>query len=80
MKNDKININHTSSMGFCEWLTLLFIGLKLTNVITWSWLMVLAPIWIPICIVLVLIIVTFFIMAFSETARTKFTKYVDNLE
>jgi len=33
------------SLGFVEALGLLFIGLKLTGVITWSWLWVLAPLW-----------------------------------
>lgn len=33
-------------------LTLLFIALKLTNVIAWSWWLVLAPIWIGPVIVL----------------------------
>lgn len=35
---------------FCELLTILFIGLKLTNVINWSWYLVLLPIswWIYI--------------------------------
>jgi hypothetical protein len=34
-------------MTFLDGLTLLFIALKLTNVIEWSWLLVLAPIIIP---------------------------------
>lgn len=32
---------------FFELLAVLFIGLKLTHVITWSWWWVLAPIWAP---------------------------------
>jgi len=40
--------NNTSSggVGFLGLLTILFIGLKLTGYITWSWLWVLSPIWI----------------------------------
>jgi hypothetical protein len=45
------------SIGFTGLLTLLFIALKLTNVITWSWWWVLSPIWIPFAIMFVLIIV-----------------------
>lgn len=41
------------NMGFLGWLTLLFVGLKLTGYIGWSWLWVLSPIWIPVVIVLV---------------------------
>lgn len=33
---------------FLAALTLLFIGLKLTNHIDWSWLWVLAPLWGPV--------------------------------
>lgn len=38
-------------IGFLEALTLLFVGLKLGNVITWSWLWVLAPLWIPFALI-----------------------------
>ncbi len=37
-------------VGFCDLLALLFIALKLMGVINWSWIWVLAPIWIPIAI------------------------------
>lgn len=36
-------------------LTVLFIGLKLTNHINWSWVWVLAPFWITVIVVFVLI-------------------------
>lgn len=35
-------------MGFLGFLGLLFIALKLTNVITWSWVFVLLPLYGPI--------------------------------
>jgi hypothetical protein len=34
--------------GICTLLTVLFVGLKLTHFIGWSWWWVLAPIWLPI--------------------------------
>lgn len=37
----------TIGPGFLSLLALLFIGLKLGGVITWSWWWVLAPLWIP---------------------------------
>lgn len=41
------NTNTSSGgIGFAGLLTILFIGLKLTGVISWSWLWVLSPIWI----------------------------------
>ena len=42
--------------GFLGLLALLFVALKLTNVIAWSWFWVLAPIWvIPVLIVITVI-------------------------
>ena len=38
-------------------LCLIFITLKLTGYIAWSWLWVLAPIWIPISIILVVFVI-----------------------
>ena len=35
-------------IGFLGMLTILFIGLKLSNIITWSWFWVLSPIWGPV--------------------------------
>ena len=45
----------SGGIGFCGLLTILFIGLKLTNNIDWSWLWVLSPLWIPISIIILLI-------------------------
>jgi hypothetical protein len=38
----------SGGIGFCGLLTVLFIGLKLTNYIDWSWWWILSPIWIPV--------------------------------
>jgi len=40
----------SSGMGFSGWLTILFIGLKLTGHITWPWVWVLSPLWISLLI------------------------------
>jgi hypothetical protein len=37
----------SGGLSFLGALTILFIALKLLNVITWSWLWVLAPVWLP---------------------------------
>lgn len=42
-------------IGFVGLLTILFIGLKLTNYIGWSWWWVLSPIWIVILISVALV-------------------------
>jgi hypothetical protein len=47
----------SSGIGFGGLLTILFIGLKLTGYIDWSWWWVLSPIWITIGIVLIVLII-----------------------
>lgn len=39
-------------------LLILFIVLKLTNTINWSWLWVLSPLWIPVAIVVAIAVLT----------------------
>ena len=39
---------------FFELLTIAFIVLKLCNVIEWSWIWVLSPIWIPCVVVIIM--------------------------
>lgn len=45
-------IEKTVGLNFFEALFLLFLGLKLGNVIDWSWWWVFAPIWVPIAVIL----------------------------
>ena len=40
------NSSSGGGVGFVGLLTIVFIVLKLTSVITWSWLWVLSPLWI----------------------------------
>lgn len=46
--------NSSGGIGFLGLLTIVFITLKLTGNITWSWWWVLSPFTIPIAIVLVI--------------------------
>lgn len=48
----KTSTASSGGVSFCSLLTVLFIGLKLTNHIDWSWWWVLAPMWLPISVVL----------------------------
>jgi len=43
----------SGGIGFVGLLTVLFVGLKLTNFIAWSWWWVLSPIWLSIVIGLI---------------------------
>lgn len=58
--SERTNVN--GGVSFFGLLAVLFIGLKLTGHINWSWLWVLAPIWGPFAFV-VLIIITIFVFA-----------------
>lgn len=51
------NVTNTGGSGFLGLLTLIFITLKLTGYITWSWWWVLAPMWIPLAIILPIFII-----------------------
>ena len=44
----------TVGLGFAEALTILFIALKLTKQISWSWVWVLSPVWISASVLAVL--------------------------
>lgn len=52
----KVKIGADSSL-FLTLLLVLFIGLKLTGYITWSWWWVLAPFWAPLGVALVALLV-----------------------
>lgn len=59
--NERTLSSSPSVIGFTGLLTVLFIGLKLTGYVNWSWWWVLAPTWIPMLIV---IIIMLFVIAF----------------
>ena len=46
--------NSSGGVGFCGLLTIVFITLKLLDLITWSWWWVLSPIWIPLLLAVVI--------------------------
>ena len=53
----------SGGIGFLGLLTLVFIVLRLLEVIYWSWWWVLAPIWIPIGLVLLWIVIYAIVVA-----------------
>lgn len=59
----------TGGIGFTGALALLFIGLKLANVITWSWLWVLSPLWLPLAVILSVILVVWLVQLPARTLR-----------
>ena len=57
MSKERISISFSGT----SLLAVAFIVLKLCNVIDWSWWWVLAPIWIPIALVVILLILKFIV-------------------
>ena len=67
-----INANTTTTKSACPSfgaiLTLIFIVLKLTGCITWSWVWVLAPMWIDFLIGVIILVIA------AVIAKKKFNK------
>lgn len=62
MNNNTNTTVRDSGIGFFGLLTLVFIVLKLTGVISWSWVWVLAPLWISFLISITIVIVMLFVV------------------
>lgn len=56
----------SGGISFTGALTILFIGLKLTNVISWSWWWVLSPLWISALFVLTIILIVGIVAVIAE--------------
>lgn len=52
------NSSAAGGVGFCGLLTIAFIVLKLIGVIKWSWVWVLAPMWISLLVVIAIITIS----------------------
>ena len=53
-------------IGFLELLGVLFIGLKLTEIITWSWWLVLLPLYGPLALVCFVALVVFTVAVIAD--------------
>lgn len=62
------NQNHATSggLGLLEVLTIVFIVLKLCGLISWSWWLVLMPLWIELGVIVVLLIILFVVTRIDE--------------
>lgn len=56
----------SGGMGFAGLLTIAFIVLKLTGVISWSWLWVLSPIWISVLIAFLVIAIVLIVAIIAK--------------
>ena len=52
MEHKTPSSSHSGGIGFAGLLAIVFITLRLTDTIDWSWLWVLSPIWIPLAFAL----------------------------
>jgi Flp pilus assembly protein TadB len=61
----KNNTIYYIGFAFSSSLLILFIALKLTKVIAWSWLWVLSPLWIPAAVALVVLLIALIVLVAS---------------
>jgi hypothetical protein len=65
--SDKTTVQTSGGIGFFGLLAVLFIGLKLTGYVSWSWWWVLAPIWGPFVLaILILLVILGLALIFSR--------------
>ena len=61
---NRIKITRVEGIKFSQLLTVIFITLKLCNVIDWPWIWVLSPLWIPFVIIVAITLLAFSIAVF----------------
>ena len=66
---DNNNNVRSGGIGFFGLLGIVFITLKLVGVIDWEWWLVLAPIWVPMAIALIVLLFMFFWAIVKEIGR-----------
>ena len=59
----------SGGISFTGALTILFIGLKLGNVINWSWWWVLSPIWISASIVITILAIVLAVAVIAQANK-----------
>ena len=60
---------------YCFILFIVFLVLKLTEVVAWSWVWVAAPLWLPITVVLGIVAVVF-VVALAIAGISKLVKWI----
>lgn len=61
MSSKDLTTTSSGSIGICTVLFLIFLVLKLCNVINWSWWWVTAPLWLPFALVFAICLVVFLV-------------------
>ncbi len=65
------NSVRAGGVSFCGLLAIVFIVLKLCNVITWSWGWVLAPLWAPLATAVLCFVVYVIVAAVASAAQKR---------
>lgn len=76
MNNTTKTYSFVRSSFFFDTLGLVFIVLKLCNVINWSWIWILAPLWGQLALTLVILLVSFIIGAIYDGFNNHYNKKV----
>lgn len=75
MENSSLSNTTTTQtsggIGFAGLLGIVFIVLKLTGVIAWSWLWVLAPFWIPLAVAVACFVVAGLLVIAADQIKGK---------
>ena len=58
--------NASNGVGFCSLLAIVFIVLKLTGTIGWSWWWVLAPLWVSFALAMIILFIFIIVMALRK--------------
>lgn len=76
----RVNCKKTIDLGFFGIIAIVFIILKLTDTITWSWLWVLSPLWIGMILCAVIIFVVLIIMKSKIWEKYKWSRKMPKFE
>ena len=60
------NSSSSGGIGVCGLMGVMFIGLRIAGVISWPWVWVLAPFWIPLALGVTFLLILFVIAAIAE--------------
>jgi uncharacterized membrane protein len=74
MKEQSNQAINNNGIGFFGLLAIVFITMKLTNIIDWNWFWVLCPLWIPLALTLVMAIVVFGLFSLAFAIRLYLNK------
>ena len=69
MNNERNNNTAAGGIGFYGLLAVAFIVMKLNGVIGWSWLWVLAPLWIPAVITIGILLICLVVVLCCELLK-----------